>query len=727
MGVVYLAEDIKLERKVAIKFLPQHLTKDKENAERFEREAKAAASLNHPNIVTIHEIAEENDQIFIVMEYVEGKSLRDIIDTSSHFPIPNYIDIIIKIIEGLSQAHQDGIVHRDIKPENIIIDKDARVKILDFGLAKLKGVTKLTKDSSTVGTIHYMSPEQTRGESVDHRSDIWSLGVILYEMLTGQLAFKGDYEQAVIYSILNEDPQTISSLHTDIPIEFERIVNKSLAKRLNERYQHLGEVLVDLNAIFVQTSDCNQNKENPAGMPDKRNSIAVLPFVNVSSDKENEYFSDGITEELINALSKLKEIKVVSRTSVFQFKGNPYDIREIGKSLNVDTALEGSVRKAGDKLRITAQLINVGDGCHMWSESYNRDMKDVFVIQEEISNAIVNKLKIELSTETDALVVKRYTDNLEAYDLYLKGRFFWNSRQFSELEKAKPHFEKAIKMDSEYALAYAGLADYYNMMGFYAYSAPKEVIPKAKQAALSALEIDNTLAEAHSALAYARWTFDWDMKAAETGFKRAIELNPNYSTAHMWYSNFLVLSGRTEEGLAEIEKALSLDPLSLTIKACSGSMFYFSGQYARAVTQCSNTLDMNPNFLLARYILTLSYEQQSKYIDAIQEGIKIRELADSPQYIVSLAYAYAKSSKTAEANQLLKELLKLSKYKYVSGYHIAAIYSGLNQIDSAFTWLEKAIEERSASAIVLKVDPMFKNLHNDSRFNNMLKRIGLEK
>ena len=726
MGVVYLVDDLKLERQVAIKFLPEHFTKDKENVERFEREAKATAALNHPNIVTIHEIAEEDDQTFIVMEYVEGKSLREVV-IEYNLGLDKVVDIISQISEGLSKAHKAGIVHRDIKPENIIINQDARVKILDFGLAKLKGVSKLTKETSTLGTIHYMSPEQLQGKEVDHKSDIWSLGVVLYEMLTGEAPFKGNYEQAVIYSIMNEQVEPLTDLRTGVPMELERIMNKSLAKGPNERYQYVDEMLTDLKALKSQRLGIEDKKIKPAKVPDQMNSIAVLPFVNISSDKENEYFSDGMTEELINALAKIKGLKVVSRTSVFQFKGKQYDIREIGRSLDVVAVLEGSVRKAVGKIRITAQLINVSNGYHLWSETFDREIKDVFMIQEEISNAIVNELKIELIGEADTKVVKRYTDNLEAYDQYLKGRHFWNTRQSGGMEKARRHFEKAIEIESTYALAYAGLADYYNIMGWYEYSTPKQTFPKAKQAALKALEINDMLAEAHSALAFANWTFDWDLEAAERGFKRTIELNPNYSTAHMWYSNFLVMTGRTEEGFAEIENALTLDPLSLTIKACSGGMFYLAGQYDRALNQCTNTLEMDPNFELARHILTLTYEQQSKYNDAIEEGVKIRKDFDSPQHIASLGYAYAKSSKIVEAKQLLDELIKLSQKEYVSGYHVASIYAGLNKKEHALEWLEKAVEERSTSLVIIKVDPIFESLHDDSRFKEILRKMGLEK
>ena len=718
MGVVYLAEDTKLERKVAIKFLPRHIASNSEERERFKIEAKAAAALNHPNIGTIHAIEESEDQIFIVMELIDGIELKEKIKSSA-IKVDEAVNIAVQIAEGLEAAHKKGIVHRDIKSSNIMITDNGKVKIMDFGLAKIKGGTEVTKLGSTMGTVAYMSPEQTKGESVDQRTDIWSLGVVLYEMLTGELPFKGDYEQAKIYSILNEEPNFIAELHGDIQPQLTQIVEKALKKNPKERYQTTKDFIEEIKAFDKSESSIKGKMIT--------STVAVLPFSNMSNDTEQQYFCDGMAEDIINDLAHLKGLQVVARTSSFAFRDKNLDIREIGRKLGAHSIVEGSVRKAGNRLRITAQLINVADGYHLWSERYNRELEDVFAIQEEISNAIVNALRIELTGEDDKPVEKRYTDNLEAYDLYLKGRYFWNTRQFDGLEKARHHFEKVVEIESTYALAYTGLADYYNIMGWYAYSRPKEVFPKAKQAALKAPEIDETLAEAHSALAFTKWTFDWDMKTAEREFKRAIELNPNYSTAHMWYSNFLVTTGRTEEGFAEIEKALTLDPLSLPIKACSGCMFYFAGQYDRAIKQCTNTLEMDSGFILARHILTLAREQLSIYDDAIEEGLKIRKDFDSPQHIASLGYAYARSSKIVEATQLLDELLKLSQNEYVSSYYVAAFYAGLNKKEDALAWLEKALEERSTALVGLMVDPMFGSLHGDSRFKEILRKIGLEK
>ena len=718
MGVVYLAEDTKLERKVAIKFLPNYISISSEERDRFKIEAKAAASLNHPNIATIYAIEESEDQIFIVMEYIDGVELKDKI-RSSPLSVDESINIATQIAEGLEAAHKKGIVHRDIKSQNIMITNDGKVKIMDFGLAKIKGGTQVTKVGTTIGTAAYMSPEQAKGEEVDHRTDIWSFGVVLYEMLTGQVPFKGEYEQAVIYAILNEEPRIIKELQENIPLHISHIIERTLKKNSEERYQKTEDLIEDLKTDYKSEPSIKEKMIT--------STIAVLPFSNMSSDTEQQYFCDGIAEDIINDLSHLENLRVVARTSSFVFRDKNLDIREIGRKLGVHSVVEGSVRKAGNRLRITVQLINVADGCYLWSERYDRELEDVFAIQEEISKAIVDTLKIKLTDETDTFILKRYPNNLEAYDFYLKGRYFWNTRQSGGLEKSKYYFEKALEIDSSYALAYTGLADFYNIMGWYAYSSPKDSLPKAKQLALKALEIDDNLAEAHSALAFVYWTYDWNLEAAEKEFQSAIDLNPNYSTVHMWYSNFLVATGRFNDGLAEIEKAISIDPLSLTIQACSGGMFYLAGKYDRAASQCINALEMNPNFTLARHILTLTYEQQSKYVEAIKEGLKIRKDFDSPEAIASLGYAYARSSNIDEAKQLLNRLLELSEKQYVSSYHIATIYIGLNMIEKAITWLEKAVEERSPSLVYLKVDPIFNSLQADPRFIEILRKIDLEK
>jgi len=537
MGEVYLAEDTKLDRKVALKFLPKRFTNVGANGdspkERFFREARAAAALNHPNIVTIYEINEYEDQTYIAMEYIEGETLKDKI-TSGTLLLTKVVDYAIQICEGLQKAHAAGIVHRDIKPQNIIINRDGQVKILDFGLAKLKGVSQLTKESSTLGTVNYMSPEQIQGLDVNQRTDIWSLGVVLYEMITGQLPFKGDYEHAVVYSILNEEPEPLSKLRPDVPSELERIVGNALAKSENERYDNVEALLEDLKALkrLLKSNLLLEKASDKASKP----SIAVLPFRDMSSQKDQEYFCEGIAEELINALVKLDGLRVAARTSAFQFKDSDSDIKKIGLKLQVETVLEGSIRKAGDQIRITAQLINVTDGFHLWSEKYDRKLQDIFAIQDEISLAIVDKLEVKLLGHDRTALVRRHTVDQEAYNLYLKGLYFWNRRLEGGMRKAMAFFQQAIEKDPDYALAHVGIADVYNITGYLGFLSPAEAFPKAKTAAEKALAIDNKLGEAHASLAWATTCYDWNWSSAEKLYLRAIELNPQYGTAHEWYA-----------------------------------------------------------------------------------------------------------------------------------------------------------------------------------------------
>lgn len=599
MGEIYLAEDTKLDRKVALKFLPKEYTRDREANTRFRREAKAAAALNHPNIVTIYEINEHEYQTYIAMEYVEGNTLKDLV-TGHPLPITNVIDITIQICEGLQKAHQAGIVHRDIKPQNILIDKDNRVKILDFGLAKLKGESQLTKEQSTLGTIHYISPEQIQGKVVDHRTDIWSLAVVLYEMLTSQLPFKGEYEQAIIYSIINDNPDSITTERTGIPPGLERIAIKALEKNPAERYQHINELLVDFRKLIKDSrpeefgfqKKGNRNKSErsrkhlvPVFIPlaiillvggfflfkgilkkdtsprssglttEKKKTIAVLPFADMSPKKDQEYFCDGIAEELINTLTKVSGFQVTARTSAFSFKGKNLDIPTLGKKLNVEMVLEGSVRKEGDNLRITAQLIKVSDGYHLWSEAYNRKLKDVFTIQENISRSIVDKLKINLLTGEEEKLEKRHTTDIEAYNLYLKGRYFWGKRTEEGLKKSLDYFQLTIDKDPQYALAYVGKADAYTILTYWGYLTPKKAFPKAKVLVKKALQIDDSLAEAHTTLAWICLDYDWDWSAAEERFKKALKLNPGYTTTYHWYAAYFESMGQFEEGLKMRRKA----------------------------------------------------------------------------------------------------------------------------------------------------------------------------
>jgi len=732
MGVVYKAQDTKLKRTVALKFLPPELTRNPEAKERFVHEAQAASALDHPNICTIHEIDEANDRTFIVMACIDGPNLRERVQAGS-LKLDEALDIAIQVASGLQAAHEKGIVHRDLKSANIMITSQGQAKIMDFGLAKSSSQTTITRTGTTMGTPAYMSPEQTRGEQVDHRTDIWSLGVVLYEIVTGQLPFKGDHEQAVIYSILNVEPQPMTSLRTGVPMELERIVNKTLAKSPGERYQHVDGLLVDLRLLKKELESRETQTILTKDKPSP--SIAVLPFTNLSADKEQEYFCDGMAEEIINALTHIEGLRVVARTSAFAFKGKHVDIREIGKKLNVGAVLEGSVRKAGSRLRITTQLVNVSDGYHLWSEKYDRDTgklccpEDIFAIQDEISLAIVDKLKIKLLRKEKAALVKRYTDDLEAYSLYLKGRYHWNKRTPEGLKKAIQHFEQVIERDPSYALAYAGLADSYILLAEHSLLPPKDAFPRAKAAVIKALDIEETLSEAHTSLAFIKTLSDWDWMGAEKEFKQAIEFNPGYATAHQWYAEHLTMTGRYAEAIAEFKRAQELDPLSLIIGVASAvTLFCGTRRYDRVIEECQKVLEMDPNFGGALNVLGMVYRERAMYEEAIEAFQKARTFDEGNTWVTAeLGHAYAVSGNRSEAQKVLDELEQLSKRSYVPPDNIALVYLGLGKKNLTFEYLEKAYEDRSVGLSWLKADPIFDSLRSDPRFIKLLKKVGLEK
>ncbi len=730
MGVVYKAEDTKLDRIVALKFLPKHLLRDEEAKMRFVHEAKAASALNHTNITTIYEIDEVEGECFISIEYIKGESIKEVIKEKK-LSIEETLKIAIQISEGLNTAHKKDITHRDIKSDNIMLTDEGIVKIMDFGLAKLKGVSKLTKAGTTLGTVQYMSPEQAQGKEVDHRSDIFSFGVVLYEMITRQLPFKGEYEQAVIYSILNEEPEPITGLRTEVPTELELIVNKGLAKDADSRYQNAGDILVDLRKL---RKELESMKEQPSAKR-RQPSIAVLPFTNLSADPEQEYFCDGMAEEIINALTHVEDLRVVARTSAFSFRGKEIDIREIGRKLNVKTLLEGSVRKAGNRVRISAQLVNVADGYHLWSEKYDRNIgegccpEDIFAIQDEISLAIVEKLKVKLLGVEKAKIVKRFTDDQEAYNLYLRGRYFWSKRTEEDIERAIQYFRQAIEKDPDYALAYAGMADSHILLAEYSLLPPKDAFPRAKAAVMKALEIEETLAEAHTSLAFIKTLSDWDWMGAEKEFKQAIEFNPGYATAHQWYAEHLTMTGQYAEAIAEIKRAQELDPLSLIISVASAvAIFCGTHRYDQVIEECQKVLEMDPNFGGALNVLGMVYRERGMYEEAIEAFQKAKTFDEGNTWVTAeLGHAYAISGERSEAQKVLDELEQLSKRRYVPPDNIALVYLGLGKKNLTFEYLEKAYEDRSVGLSWLKADPIFDSLRSDPRFKALLKRIGLEK
>ncbi len=722
MGVVYKAEDTKLKRTVALKFLSPQAVGTEEDKTRFIHEAQAAAALNHPNICTVHEIDEYKDQSFIAMECVEGESLKAKIK-SGPLQLGEAVEIAVEIAEGLQEAHSKGIIHRDIKSANVMLTATGRVKVMDFGLAKSSGRTQLTQAGTTVGTVAYMSPEQGRGDPVDYRTDIWSLGIVLYEMIAGELPFKADYEQATIYLIINEEPPSIKSQRSDVPEKLERLIEKALAKSTKERYESAEALKKDLESLMGTRRP--RTTEREASVQESKSSIAVLSFRDMSSQRDQEYFCEGIAEELINALVKMKGLRVAARTSAFQFKEHDSDIKTIGRKLEVKTVLEGSIRKSGNRLRITAQLINVEDGFHIWSEKYDRELDDIFAIQDEISLAIVDKLKVKLLGEEKSALVKRYTGDQEAHNLYLKGLYFWNRRHEGGMKRAMECFRQAIDKDPDYALAHVGVADTYNITGMFGYLPPKEAFPKAIAAAKRALEIDDTLGEAHASLGFARTFYDWDWSAAESEFIRAIELSPNYATAHEWYGLCLSATGRNDEGINEAEKARDLDPLSLIINAVVGLLYCFARRYEESIANQKKTLELDPNFLIANGWIVMAYAENGMCDRAVQTMSRVEaSAAEHPFTLGYFGYYYGACGQDKDALRILEILNELAKTRYVSPMHQAHTLIGLGRIDEAFDFVEKAYAERDPLLALTKAIPFYGTHLSDTQYKELLRKIG---
>jgi serine/threonine-protein kinase len=613
-----------------------------------------------------------------------------------------------------------------------MIDDEGTAKIMDFGIARFLGEKGLTGEGMIIGTLEYMSPEQLEGKEIDRRSDIYSLGIILYEMVTGRVPFEGDTPFTVGMKHKSETPENPKKINPQLPDDLTQLILKCVEKEKGQRYQTVDQILGEINTIEEDLATSERETDKSKRDTEKtvltkwKNSIAVLPFADLSPQKDQEYFCDGISEEIINSLTKIKELRVVARTSAFSFKGRDVDVREIGKKLNVESILEGSVRKAGNRLRINAQLIHVEDDYHIWSERYDRELDDVFAIQDEITQAIVKSLKVKLFGEEKESLVKRHTDNPEAHSLYLKGRYFWNKRTEGDLKKAISYFEKSIELDPEFAVAFVGLADSYNLLPWYSSIPLKEIHPKAREAVEKALELDETLAEAHASLALFKWIYDWDWTAAEEEFKKAMSLNPGYASAYHWYFEYLATMEKLDEAISIIKKAQKYDPLSLIINSALGWGYYFVRQYDRAIEQSKKTLEMNPNFFWALYILGISHLKDSNSGEALKVFQKASRISkEHPLFLSHLGVAFAWTGDIDKARDVVKKLEKRVEKKSACSFFVALIFMALDDKEKAFEWLERAYKDRDLWLLFIKVDPLFDSLRSDPRFKALLKKINL--
>ena len=771
MGVVYKAKDTRLARFVALKFLPDKTAHDTLAIERFRREARAASVLNHPGICTIYDIGEQDGRAFIAMEFIDGETLRSRIQ-GTPLALQEILKLGIQIAEALDAAHTEGIIHRDIKPANIFVTRRARAKVLDFGLAKLvptglagadADLAAESAESTSIvgiisGTPSYMSPEQIRGDDLDPRTDIFSLGVVLYEMATGRQAFGGRTGGAIIEAVLARPPVSVRSINPDIPPRLQNIIDRALHKDRDQRYQRAADLLADLQQLNRETDfsrqDPNGDTESvlvstaspasPSGSRRLRTSttqksalrperpsrgigsLAVFPFENLTRDPGNEYLSDGIPGSLINNLATVPRLRVIAQSTVFRYKGRHIDPQAAGRELRVRAVLTGKMMQSGGSLRIGTELVDVATGTQLWGEQFDRKPGDIFAIQDEISHEISQKLRLRLTQAEKKRLVKRHTQDPEAYRLYLQGRHHWNRWTEEGFYKAIGYFRQAVEKDPGYALALAGVADSYVLLGWNSYLPPKDAFPQGRAAAINALQLDPGLGEAHASLAAVLWLYDWQWPEAQDEFKRSLALNPTYPTANHWHAEFVMTMGHPIEAIAKMKNSQELDPLSLIINVAIGWAFYMARRYDEAIEQLLRAAELDPYYPVTYWILELLYRITGRHDLAVSAGEKaVRLSGGSPLMRAALAQTYGMSGETNQARQALDDLTQLARRKYVAPHFFAGIHVGLGDFDRAMEYLEKSHDERSHWLIYLHIDPSMDALRDNYRFQDLLKRVDL--